>query len=33
MDANYTLRDLLNAGLHLGHRKNKWNNMNKIKIK
>ena len=25
MDANYTLRDLLNAGLHLGHRKNKWN--------
>ena len=25
MQDNYTLRDLLNARLHLGHKTNKWN--------
>ena len=25
MEVNFTLRDLLEAGLHLGHKKKKWN--------
>ena len=25
MEVNFKLRDLLEAGMHLGHRTNKWN--------